>query len=80
MVEFDDVLAHARQLSPKDQGRLIEALWDAIPDEADLLLHPEWASELEKRVAGLQSDSKSAIPWTQIREEALRRLRNGTKS
>jgi putative addiction module component (TIGR02574 family) len=80
MVDFNSVLENARQLCAQDQAKLIAALWDAVAADADIPLHPDWASELERRVAELKTGSGSTIPWSQIRAEALARFGHGTAS
>jgi putative addiction module component (TIGR02574 family) len=77
MVDFNSVLEHARKLTPQDQAKLIDALWDAIPADADIPLHPDWASELEQRVTELKAGAGTTIPWNQIRAEALARIGHG---
>lgn len=77
MVDFHSVLQHARQLSPHEQARLIDALWDAVPEDAELPLHPDWAAELERRVEALKTGGATTIPWDQIRAEALARIGHG---
>jgi putative addiction module component (TIGR02574 family) len=77
MVDFSSVFDNARQLSPEDRLKLIDALWDTVPDDLNLPLHPDWASELERRVAAIEAGTSSAIPWTKIREEALARIGHG---
>ncbi|HUP81601.1 MAG TPA: addiction module protein [Pirellula sp.] len=78
MVDFNSVLDHARRLSPEDQAKLIDALWEFIPTDVDIPLHPDWAVELERRVAALNAGTGKAIPWHQIRNEALSRIGHGT--
>ncbi len=78
MVTFNSVLDDARQLSPEDRLRLIDALWESVPADLDLPLHPDWASELERRVAAIEAGTASAIPWTTIREDALARIGHGS--
>ncbi len=77
MVDFDTVLGEARQLSTEDQLRLIDALWASVPPEADLPLHEDWESELERRVAAIEAGDSVTIPWTTICEEALARIGHG---
>jgi len=77
MVDFNSVLDHARNLSPHDQAKLIDALWDSVPADVDIPLHPEWGIELERRVAAMKSGSQTTIPWDQIRDEALARIGHG---
>jgi putative addiction module component (TIGR02574 family) len=78
MADFNSVLEHARKLSPQDQAKLIDALWDDIPADADIPLHSDWALELERRVAALQAGAGTTIPWNQIRAEALARIGHGS--
>ncbi|MDA0657458.1 MAG: addiction module protein [Planctomycetota bacterium] len=80
MVDFNSVLEHARQLSPQDQAKLIDALWDAVPDDVDFPLHLDWASELERRVNELKVGDGMTIAWSQIRAEALARIGHGSIS
>ena len=77
MATFDSVFDEAHRLSPEDRLRLIHALWESIPEGFDVSLHPEWAHELERRVAAIEAGIADATPWTTIREEALARLRHG---
>jgi putative addiction module component (TIGR02574 family) len=80
MVDFNSVLEDARQLSPSDQAKLIDALWDTVPVDADIPLHPEWAAELERRVNELKVGAETPISWSQIRAEALARIGHGSNS
>ncbi len=78
MADFNSVLADARQLSGSDQLRLIDALWDSAPADADLPLHEAWAPEPERRVAAIRSGTAKTVPWATIRDEALARIGYGT--
>ena len=78
MMDFNSVLDHARQLSLEDQAKLLDALWDSVPSDWDMPLHSDWAAELERRVARLKAGTGKAIPWHQIREEALARIGHGS--
>lgn len=73
MADFDSVLDDARQLSPEERLKLIDALWQSVPADLDVPLHPDWAPEVERRVAAIEAGTATAIPWKTIREEALRR-------
>jgi putative addiction module component (TIGR02574 family) len=77
MVDFNSVFDDACRLPPEDRLRLIDALWESVPADLDLPLHPDWALELERRVAAIEAGTASAIPWTTIREEALARIGHG---
>ncbi len=77
MLDFDSVFDGARQLSADDRLRLIEALWDMVPAEANLPLHEDWAPELERRVAAIRAGSAETVPWSKVRDEALARIGHG---
>ena len=77
MVDFNSVLSEAQQLSAEDQLRLIDALWDLVPPDADIPLHEDWAAELERRVAEIEAGDAATVPWTTIRKEALARIGHG---
>ena len=80
MVDFNSVLSEAQQLSMEDHLRLIDALWDLVPPDADIPLHEDWAAELERRVAAIETGAATTVPWTTIREEALARTGHGNVS
>jgi putative addiction module component (TIGR02574 family) len=77
MADFNSVLDDARQLPPEDRLKLIDALWESVPADLDLPLHPDWAPELERRVAAIEAGTAQTIPWAIIREEALARIGHG---
>jgi len=68
---FDD-------LSVDDQIEYLQSLWDRVTASAERVPVPAWHAEIiRKRVAELESDPNSAIPWEQAREEIVRRLGEG---
>lgn len=77
MVDYQSVLNSALQLSDDDRLRLIEALWDLIPPDADLPLHPDWAAELDRRVTALEHGAEKTISWEEVRAAALDRIGHG---
>jgi putative addiction module component (TIGR02574 family) len=77
MSAFDSVLSAAQRLSEKDRLRLIDALWDSVPADADAPFSDEWAREIERRVADLDAGTAKTVPWSRIRDEALARVGHG---
>jgi putative addiction module component (TIGR02574 family) len=77
MTDFRSVLSAAQHLPTDDRLRLIEALQQTVSADADLPIHPEWESELERRVAAVKDGSATMIPWSTIRDEALARIGHG---
>ena len=77
MSNYDSVLSAANQLTPPDRLRLIDALWDTVPAEAESEFSAEWLAEIERRVDAYRSGQEATIPWSQVRDEALARIRRG---
>jgi putative addiction module component (TIGR02574 family) len=74
MQSFESILGAVEQLPIADQLRLIEAIWNSVPPEVDIPLHPDWEAVLTERVARFENGTATTIPWTTIREEALARI------
>ena len=65
---FDD-------LSVDEQIEYLQSLWDRVTAAAAKVPVPAWHTEIiRKRVAELEADPDSAVPWDQAREEIVRRL------
>ena len=77
MNNFQTVLAAAQQLPEQDRLRLIDALWDTVPPECEAPFSDEWAHEIERRVADLNTGTAKTVPWTTVRDEALARIGHG---
>lgn len=77
MLDFHSVLDAAQHLPTQDRLRLIEALWDSVPADADVPLHDDWGPELERRISQIENGTASAVPWATIRDEALARIGHG---
>ena len=80
MNDFSSVLSAAQQLPEQDRLRLIDALWETVPPESEAPFSDEWACEIERRVAQLDAGTAKTVPWSQIRDEALARIRHGKAS
>lgn len=74
MSDYDSVLSAACELPTPDRQRLIHALWDTVPDEVDSELSPEWLAGIERRFEAYRSGREATIPWSQVRDEALKRV------
>ena len=73
MPEYEKVLADASRLPLVHRVQLIEALWDTLPADSRPPLTEEWVAEMQRRSAEYDSGSVQAVPWEQIRADALRR-------
>lgn len=72
MVDFNDVLVAASQLSRHDQDRLIDALRCGSLSDTDEL-SDEWKAEIERRVARLKAGGVKTIPWEEVHANARKR-------
>ena len=58
-----------------DRLSLVQDIWDSIVPEADAMELPESVGvELDRRLAAHQANPSAAVPWEQIRAEALKRI------
>ena len=73
MPNYETLLADASGLPVVERIQLIEALWDTLPGESLPLLSDAWIAEIQRRSAEYDSGLVSAVPWEQIRTDALRR-------
>jgi putative addiction module component (TIGR02574 family) len=62
---------------PLDQRiELVEAIWDSIASEAELVPMPNWhVRELDKRSTSHAADPAGGTPWTEIRQRLLDSLK-----
>ncbi len=73
MASYEDALSAARSLNPKDRLRLVEAVWQDIP-EADWPRPSEaWLAEAARRSAAYDEGRMSAAPWPEVRARARRK-------
>ena len=69
MHTFDEVLDAAQCLPADERFRLMDALWDSLPDSTRSILIPQWhEQELEQRLAAADAAPEAAIPWEEVRD------------
>jgi putative addiction module component (TIGR02574 family) len=55
---------------------LLEELWDSIADDAAAVpLTPSQVAELDRRIADHEASPDDVLPWDQIRDTMLERLK-----
>jgi putative addiction module component (TIGR02574 family) len=74
MSTVDSLFASALQLPAADRMRLIEALWETIPEDEAMTLSPEWLAELDRRSAEIDAGDVTGATWEEVREAAMKRL------
>ena len=79
------LLREALGLPAQDRAAIAEALLASLDEDVDDDAEAAWRSEVERRIAELDSGSVSSIPWHAVRQRlferarrrALRRLHEG---
>jgi len=65
------LLREALRLSAQDRAALAEALLASLDEDAEAA----WRSEVERRIAELDSGSVASIPWHVVRQRLFERAR-----
>ena len=73
MPPYEALLADATRLPATDRLRLIDAIWDTLPDDALPPLSDEWTDEIRRRSAAYDAGAAVMVPWEQVKADALRR-------
>lgn len=67
-MDFTAALDRVNALSVEDRIRLVQAVWDAIPDAARVPdLTDERKADLDRRLAELRADPGTALTWDEIK-------------
>ncbi len=74
MTQHDTLLSAASQLPLAERFQFIDELWATVPEEAPQSLLPEWAAEIERRVAELDAGGETLVPWETVRRDTRQRL------
>jgi putative addiction module component (TIGR02574 family) len=70
------LLEQARKLSAEEQLELVEALWDGLAERAAVPLPTEaQCAELDRRLADDAANPDDVAPWSEVKAEALGRVR-----
>lgn len=77
------LLDEARKLSPNDRVELAHELFESVDDEEldeDQITPPaedaEWAEELQRRIAEMETGVVKGIPWEEVRLKLLQQGEN----
>jgi putative addiction module component (TIGR02574 family) len=73
MITFDEVFDAAQALPVSDRLRLIEALWEGVPQSDWPPPSEEWIAEAQRRSADYDAGTTTASSWPEVRERARRK-------
>ena len=56
------------RMTVSERLRLVEEIWDSIPDAPEDLELPQWQrDELERRLTAADADPSGGIPWEELK-------------
>ena len=67
-----ELLKKALSLDEKDRASLAGALIESLHGEPESDIEGAWESEIQRRVAELESHSVKTVPWANVRERLFR--------
>ena len=70
MIDIDQTLTELTALPVLDRLRVVESLWDSIPDDGPVEISPDQRAELMRRLDSLERSPEQLLTW----EEVLNRL------
>lgn len=71
-MNVDQTISDLASLPVNDRVRVVQAVWDTLPSDADVGVSPEQQAELDRRIAAHDADPSSSIS----REELMRRIQS----
>jgi putative addiction module component (TIGR02574 family) len=69
-----EILKEALDLPPEARAALADSLWESLDSEVDSDAEGKWRTEIQRRLADLDSRSVTAVPWSQARLQLLSKL------
>ena len=73
-VDVTRTIDQLRSLSIEDRLRVVEAVWDSLPEEAAVPESPEQRAELHRRLDAYEADPEDLLTWEQVLERLRGRL------
>ena len=75
--EVSKLLEKALSLSIDEQEALAESLISNLGEKIDKNVQAAWDKEIERRIKELDSGRAKTVPWAEVRERNLAKLRRG---
>jgi putative addiction module component (TIGR02574 family) len=70
-----ELFQQASELSEADRATLAALLIESLEPEQTVDMEAAWAAEIKRRVAELDAGVVTTVPWSAVRDELQRRLR-----
>jgi len=75
--DLKQLFRQAFDLSESDRATLAGLLIESLEGPADPDVEEAWLAEVERRRREVASGAVQTIPWEQVREKLIRRVRRG---
>ena len=73
-VDVARTIEDLRSLSVDDRMRVVQAVWDSLPEQAAVPTSAERAAELNRRLDAYEADPEDLLTWDQVLERLRGRL------
>jgi putative addiction module component (TIGR02574 family) len=73
-VDVAHTIDQLRSMPIEDRLKVIEAVWDSLPEEAAVPTSPEQRAELNRRLDAYEADPDDLLSWEQVLERLRGRL------
>jgi len=73
-VDITHTIDELRVLSIDDRLKVVEAVWDSLPEEAVVSVPPEQGAELNRRLDAYEANPEQLLTWDQVLEQLRGRL------
>jgi len=67
-VDVARTIDELRSLPIDDRLKVVEAIWDSLPEEASVPVSPEQREELNQRLNAYEADPEDLLTWDQVLE------------
>jgi len=61
-------------VSVEDRLRIVHAVWDSLPEDAEAPVSPEQRAELNRRIDAYEANPDDLLTWDQVLEQLRGRL------
>ena len=68
-----ELFEEAMRLGPEERATLVRLLIDALDADSEEGAEDAWRSEVERRIAELDSGAVEAVPWEELRARLYQR-------
>jgi putative addiction module component (TIGR02574 family) len=74
--DASEILKEALSLPAEARAALADSLWDSLDSEVEPGVEDAWRTEIQRRLAELDSGNVRAVPWSEARSLLLSKLDN----